>query len=562
MHPVDPLAPDRPRAQRRWLAVVAVLFALPLGAHPATAQAAPAAPGAPAWTRGATCYEVFIRSFADANGDGIGDLRGLTARLDYINDGRPASAHSLGARCIWLMPVAESPSYHGYDVSDYYRVERDYGTNADFQRFMHEAHRRGIRVLVDMVLNHTSRDNPWFVAASRDTLSPFRSWYRFAAPKPAGRGPWGQDVWMKSPVRDEYYYAVFSSHMPDLDYANPAVLAEAKKIATFWLERMHVDGFRLDAVRYLVEDHGLLQDSPGTHEVLRSYQAYLRGVRPDVFTVGEVYAPVDTVLPYYPDQLTSYFAFEVADSLIAGVARGSAAHLLDPALHLQRDVPAGRWSPFLGNHDQPRVRTQLGGNPAKARVAAVLLLTMPGMPFVYYGEEIGMTGAKPDERLRTPMQWTAGHADGFSTGTPWQRLADDSATVTVAAQDGDPRSLLTLYRRLIHLRQHHSALSLGRIVPLTASADAVAAYLRIDGDHVALILANLGATALRDVTVETTVDVLSAGRWIPRDLLGWAGAAAFDVAPDGRVRAFVPVDSLPPNTAFVFELRRAADPAR
>ena len=546
---------DRPSPALRLCLSLLVALGLGPSASAAGAQAAPA------WTRGATCYEVFVRSFADANGDGIGDLKGLIAHLDYINDGHPASGRSLGARCIWLMPVAESPSYHGYDVADYYRVERDYGTNAEFQRFMREAHRRGIRVLVDMVLNHTSRANPWFVAASRDTASPFRSWYRFAPTKPDEKGPWGQDVWVKSPVRDEYYYAVFSGYMPDLNYATPAVLAETKRIARYWLETMHVDGFRLDAVSYLSEDHGRLQHSPGTHVVLHSYQAYLRTLRKDVFTVGEVYAPVDTVLPYYPDQLTSYFAFEVADSLIAGIARGSAAHLLDPALRLQRDAPAGRWSPFLSNHDQPRVRTQLGGDLEKARVAATLLLTLPGMPFVYYGEEIGMTGAKPDERLRTPMQWTAGHADGFTTGTPWERLADDSATVTVAAQDRAPASLLNRYRRLIHLRLTHPALAGGQIVPLTASEDAVTAYLRRDGDQVALVLANVGARALTGVRLETTADVLPPGRWIPRDLLGASGATALDVGPDGAVRGWVPVDALPPSTAYLFELQRAPAPA-
>jgi alpha-amylase len=509
---------------------------------------------APAWTRGATCYEVFVRSFVDSDGDGIGDLNGLTSRLDYINDGDPHSTRSLGARCIWLMPVAESPSYHGYDVADYYRVEHDYGTNADFSRLVHEAHRRGIRVLVDMVLNHSSSENSWFQAALHDTTSPFRGWYRFAHPKPAELGPWGQEVWVKSPVRDEYYYAVFSPLMPDLNYDNPAVLAEAEKIARYWLEEMHVDGFRLDAVSYLSEDHGRLQHSPGTHAVLRDYQAYVRALEPDVFTVGEVYAPVDTVLPYYPDQLTSYFAFEVADSLLAGVARGSAAHLLEPALRLQRDAPALRWSPFLSNHDQPRTLTQLGGEIAKARVAALLLMTMPGMPFVYYGEEIGMTGAKPDERLRTPMQWSATRGGGFTSGTPWERFADDSVRTTVAAQGDDSTSLLNLYRRLIRLRHGNPALSGGTILPLTASDDAVAAYLRQDGEHTVLVLANLGRTPLDGVSLSTTARVLPAGRWTLRDMLGSSSVAPLRVAADGRIAGYLPLPTLGPTTGYLFEL--------
>ncbi|HZI41265.1 MAG TPA: alpha-amylase family glycosyl hydrolase, partial [Gemmatimonadaceae bacterium] len=199
----------------------------------------------PPWVRGATCYEVFVRSFYDSNGDGVGDLNGLTAKLDYINDGKADSQQSLGARCIWLMPIVESPSYHGYDATDYYKVAHAYGTNDDFKRLVAEAHKRGIRVLVDMVLNHTSNEHPWFQAAMRDTASPYRAWYRWSPTKPSGKGPWGQEVWYKSPVRDEYYYAVFWSGMPDLNYETPAVRAEVKKIARFWLKDMGVDGFRL-----------------------------------------------------------------------------------------------------------------------------------------------------------------------------------------------------------------------------------------------------------------------------------------------------------------------------
>ena len=181
----------------------------------APAQPPVRTPSQPAWTRGGTCYEVFVRSFFDSDGDGTGDLAGLTSRLDYINDGNPASSTDLGADCIWLMPVAASPSYHGYDVSDYYRVEPAYGTNDDFKRLVREAHRRGIRVLVDMVLNHSSNRHPFFEAALRDTTSPYRRWYRFS-PTPLGKGPWGQDAWRRSPVREEYYWGVFSPAMPDL----------------------------------------------------------------------------------------------------------------------------------------------------------------------------------------------------------------------------------------------------------------------------------------------------------------------------------------------------------
>ncbi len=189
------------------------------------------------------CYEVFVRSFYDSNGDGIGDLRGLTQKLDYIA--------GLGADCVWLMPVAESPSYHGYDVTDYYKIEPDYGTNEDFKTFVTAAHQHHIRVLVDLVLNHTSSEHPWFREALKDSTSPHRSWYRWA---PAQNGVCANN-WHKSPIRDECYFGLFWSGMPDLNYENPAVLEEMKRVARFWLDSMHVDGFRLDAVRHLYSRH-------------------------------------------------------------------------------------------------------------------------------------------------------------------------------------------------------------------------------------------------------------------------------------------------------------------
>ena len=516
----------------------------------------------PAWTRGATCYEVFVRSFNDSDGDGIGDLNGLTAKLDYIHDGNPRSRRDLGARCIWLMPIAESPSYHGYDVADYYRVERDYGTNDDFKRLVAAAHERGIRILVDMVLNHASNEHPFFQAALRDTTSPYRGWFRWSATKPTELNPWGQSNWHKSPVRDEWYYGFFGDHMPDLNYTNPAVLAEAKKVARYWLVGMGADGFRLDAIPYLVEENGRINHTPGTHAVLRDYAAYVRSVKPDAFTVGEVSDSTRELLSYYPDQLDSYFGFEVADSIIAAVRTGSAKGVLPPALRLQREVPPGRWSPFASNHDRQRPGTDFGGDMAKARLAGLLALTMPGVPFVYYGEEIGMIGAKPDERLRTPMQWSRAHGAGFTRGTPWERLQDDSLTTTVAAQDRDPASTLNLYRRLIHVRAENAALANGRLVPLTASNDAVAAYVRRDGDRAVLVVANLGTARLRGVSLASAdTSALPPGRWTMRSLLGGAAAATLRVGRDGKVEGYVPLPTLAPKQGYLFELR-AASPRR
>jgi alpha-amylase len=510
----------------------------------------------PEWTRGAVCYEVFVRSFYDSDGDGIGDLNGLTAKLDYINDGDSTSQRDLGATCVWLMPVARSPSYHGYDVSDYYTVEPAYGTNEDFKRFVAEAHRRGIHVLVDMVLNHTSSEHPYFQAALRDTASPYRAWYRFST-VPLGKGPWGQDVWHHSPVRDEYYYGVFSRGMPDLDYHTPAVREEAKKIATFWLRDMGVDGFRLDAVPYLVEDGKCQMGCPGTHGFLHEFAEHVARVAPDAYTVGEAWGNIRAQLPYYPDQLTSYFIFEIADSLLQAARRGSPGGLLSGYIRLQDTLPAYRWSPFLSNHDGTRSLTALGGDPGAARVAATLLLTLPGLPFVYYGEEIGMTGDKPDPRLRTPMQWAPRSGVGFTTGTPWEAPQPDSLTATVAAQDTDPGSLLNLYRRLIHLRRANAALATGTLIPLRAGNRHVATYLRRAGDHAVLVVANLGREALTRVSITGGGRVLPPGRYAARNLLGGPDGAALVVGGNGRVRDYVPIaGAIAARSSLVLDLVR------
>ena len=471
-------------------------------------------PPVPAWTHGATCYEVFVRSFYDSNGDGIGDLNGLARKLDYIR--------SLGASCIWLMPIMVSPSYHGYDVVDYYRVEPAYGTNDDFTRLVAAAHRRHIAVLIDMVLNHTSSENPWFKAALADTTSPYRSWYRFSRTD-QGPGPWGAPAWHKSPLRDEYYYGVFWSGMPDLNWENPAVLAEAEKIADFWLRDMGVDGFRLDAVPYLVEEGSCLMGCSGTHAVLRAYADHLRQVKPDVYTVGEVWSSLDAVMPYYPDQLTSYFGFELADSLVSAVRTPltlghrpgvSPPGLLQGFLRLQDTVPPYRFSPFLSNHDGTRVMTLLGNDVSRAKLAATLLLTLPGLPFIYYGEEIGMTGDKPDERLRTPMQWAPRTGLGFTTGKEWEAPQGDTLTRNVELEERDPNSLLNLYRRLIHLRKSNEALATGRLVPLEASNPRVIAYLRTtgrSGERAVVVIANLSDSTVTGVSISSKDSVLPEG---------------------------------------------------
>jgi glycosidase len=512
---------------------------------------------APDWRDGGVCYEVFVRSFQDGDGDGIGDLDGLIRRLDYINDGDTDTRSDLGARCIWLMPFFPSPSYHGYDITDYYRVAPVYGTNDDFIRLIEEAHRRGIAVIIDMVMNHTSSEHPWFRDAALNPDSPYRDYYRWSR-EPGPNNEWGDNNWRRSPVRDEYFYGFFWNTMPDLNWESPAVRDEMKRVAAFWLNDMGADGLRLDAIRHLMEsDDGRAANVPRTHDMLREYASHVRTIAPDAFTIGEVFDSTRALLPYYPDQLESYFAFEVADAILEAVVTGSGASLLDAVTRLQSSVPDHRWAPFLRNHDQPRTLTVLEGDTERAKLAASLLLTLPGIPFVYYGEEIGMTGDKPDLRIRTPMQWSHSHAVGFTDGLPWEPLRPDSLIANVETQDGDPLSLLTLYRELIHLRAAEPSLAAGDFVPIEALADNVVAYLRRTETHAALVIANLGEMPLSRVRLSSGGGALAPGEYRAEVLWGDARPARLRVASDGSISDYR-VNALAPLAALVIRLDAAA----
>ncbi|HEX9692599.1 MAG TPA: alpha-amylase family glycosyl hydrolase [Gemmatimonadales bacterium] len=520
-------------------------------AWPAAAQVVP---DSATWRSGGACYEIFVRSFSDSDGDGVGDLRGVVAKLDYVNDGDPETRTDLGANCIWLMPINPSPSYHGYDVTDFYRVDPEYGTSADFRLLIDEAHRRKIRVLVDLVVNHVSREHPFFKHALLHRDSPYRDWFRWSeAPGPDNE--YGDNNWRRSPIRDEYYYGFFSGAMPDLNWETAAVREEMKRVATFWLEEMGVDGFRLDAVRHLMEDaSGRSTNVARTHDMMGEYGAHVRAVDPDAFTIGEVFDSTAALLAYYPDQLDAYFSFEVADAILRAATTGTAAGLLRSVEHLQRAVPTDRWSPFLRNHDQTRTMTWLGGDVERAKLAASLLLTLPGVPFVYYGEEIGMTGDKPDPRIRTPMHWALDHAAGFTDGVPWEPLQPDSFVANVEVMSGDPNSLLNLYRELIHLRSENAALGAGEMIPLDANMTGVAAFLRRYGTNVVMVVANLGTAPLSSPALSSRNGALPAGRHVLDALWGGHRAAPMDIGADGRLENYVPLSSLAPLRTYIFQV--------
>jgi alpha-amylase len=511
----------------------------------------------PEWRRAGVCYEVFVRSFYDSDGDGVGDFRGLIQKLDYINDGDPTTDGDLGATCVWLMPIAQSPSYHGYDVTNYYHVNREYGTTEDFRAFMAEAHRRGIHVVVDLVLNHLSREHPIFKSALLDAGSPYRDWFVWSPAVRPSPG-WEAPVWHRVPDRDEYYYGLFWGGMPDFNLAHADVTAKLRDVSRYWLEEMGVDGFRLDAVAHFFEGPaGEWKHDPAVHPWLRDYQAYLRTVKPDVWTVGEVWDATEAILPYYPDQLDSYFIFEVADGLINAVRSGSGRGLTEAVETVQRHVPQGRWSPFLRNHDQTRTMTELDGHVPRAKLAATLLLTLPGFPFLYYGEELGMMADKPDPRLRTPMHWERAPAAGFTTGRAWEPLQPDSFTANVAVQDGDPDSLLNHHRRLIRLRAANRALgATGEFIPLQTGNDGVVAYLRREGGQTVLVLANLGDQPVSRLALGSAAGALPPGRHTVRPLFGPAQQTTVRVGNDGRLDRWVAVPRLAPFEGYVLEITR------
>jgi glycosidase len=550
---------------RRHVALIALLLVAglaPLVASPDRIRAdktatSAASPGAvtSAWWDDAVCYEVFVRSFFDSDGDGIGDLKGLTARLDYLNDGNPASDDDLGVTCLWLMPIFESPSYHGYDVVDYETIERDYGTMADFTGFLAEAHRRGIRVILDLPLNHTSRDHPWFQEALRDPASPYRDWYIWTDSNPGYLGPWGQPVWHPSPAGDEYYYGIFWEGMPDLNYRNPAVTEEARRINRFWLSQ-GVDGFRLDAIKHLIENGEVQENTPETHGWLQNYGAFVKAEFPAALTVGEIFGAGSLVLePYYdPVQLASYFQFEIAGQLLSAADGGNGGTLVFTVEDALAREPSQPFATFLTNHDQTRSMTVLAGDVAEAKLAATALLTLPGLPFIYYGEEIGMRGDKPDERLRTPMQWSAEPGGGFTEGQPWETFQDDLASVNVSSQNQDPASLLNLYRRLVQLHVSHPALRHGDFVPITSSESSVTAYLRIAGDDVVLVVLNFGDEGADWPTLSLDPGPVAPGKYQPETLLGGVPAPVVFVGEDGVLALESETLTVPPNATWVYAL--------
>ena len=404
------------------------------------------------WEHGAF-MEVFVRSYQDSNGDGIGDLRGLTRRLDYLQ--------ALGIKGLWLMPVnANSDHDHGYHVTDYRAIDPDYGTLADFDELVRQAHARGIGIVIDYVINHSSKQNPLFVQSASAKTNPWRDWYVWEDAKPAGWSIFDHDPWTMTP--NGAYFAQFAENIPDFNLRNPAVVAYHLDSLRFWLNH-GVDGFRIDAVGHLFEngpDGWSMQ--PENYPFLARVRQTLDIDHPHVMVCE---SPGDPIGFAAPTACGSSFAFGHSDALVkAGLGDVKAIHDVADYFLKAPDTMAT----MVSNHDSfagKRLWDAMDGNPARVRVAAAAYLLQPGTPYVYYGEELGMSAAateSKDGQLRGPVSWTP--AGGFSTGTPYRPASTNLATNNAEAERADPGSMLAFYTAMLRLRNTHPSIALGAYV--------------------------------------------------------------------------------------------------
>ena len=489
-------------------------------------------------------YQVYPRSFQDSSGDGIGDLEGIRRRLDHLV--------WLGVDAVWISPFFPSPMVDfGYDISDYTDVDPLFGSLADFDRLLAEAHRRGLRVILDLVPNHTSDQHPWFRDARSSRSSEHRDWYLWRDPAPDGGVPnnwmseFGGSAWTWDATTAQYYYHAFAPEQPDLNWRNPEVRRAMFDVMRFWLDR-GVDGFRIDVMWHMVKDAQFRDNSPNPEYVegaMSPYQRVIPEHSTDQPEVHEVVAQMRSVLDEYDDRLMIGEIYLPVDRLVDYYGREGAGAHLPFNVHListpweareleavidryEGALPEHAWPNWvLGNHDQPRIASRLGA--AQARVAAMLLLTLRGTPTIYYGDELGMhdleipTGLAVDVRekrvpgqglgrdpARTPMQWDRGSNAGFTTGTPWLPLPPDAGDRSVEAERNASGSMLALYHALLRLRRSEPALAVGSYTPLPAEGSLLAYLRTYEGDRFAIVL-NIG-----EETVSWPVPEGLAGGWI------------------------------------------------
>jgi alpha-glucosidase len=479
------------------------------------------------WWRYGIFYQIYPRSFQDSNGDGVGDINGIIARLPYLK--------SLGIDAVWLSPIFPSPmADFGYDISDYTGIDPLFGMMADFDALVAAVHDSGLKIILDLVPNHTSDQHPWFAEARSARDNPRRDWYIWRDPKPDGGPPnnwlseFGGSAWQYDEASRQYYYHAFLAAQPDLNWRNPEVREAIYDVMRFWLRR-GVDGFRVDVIWHLIKDSLFRDNPPNPHfiegrppheKILTRYStdqpevhevvAEMRRVVDEFdarVLIGEIYLPLHRLVAYYGNNLAGAqmpFNFALLETLWS--ARSIERIIAD----YEHALPSGAWPNWvLGNHDRPRIASRVGRD--QARVAAMLLLTLRGTPTLYYGDEIGMhqVAIAPDrvrdpfeknvpgigvgrDGCRTPMQWDATTYAGFSTESPWLPVAGDYVHENVANLQADAASILSLYKALIALRKQLPQLVTGNYEPVAAQGD-ILLYRRVGAGGAVVIALNLGA---------------------------------------------------------------------
>ncbi len=467
-------------------------------------------------------YEIFIRSFQDSSGDGIGDFQGVAQRLEYLQD--------LGITGIWFMPIHPSPSYHGYDVTDYYEINPDYGTMEDFQTLLAEAHERGIKIILDLVVNHSSDQHPWF-EASKNNDPTYRDFYSWSETDLGWKGTSSAPAWHET--ESGYYLGLFWSRMPDLNFHNPAVVEEIDNVAKFWLD-MGVDGFRVDAIQHIIETDGNIRNTAETFAWLKDFEAFIKSVNPEAFLVGETWTDTQAIIRYHRDaNLDMSFNYPLWGALLKAIQSRSATNLKTVLEQDEKFYPSSALrGTFISNHDQRRPASTLNirRDVPRMKLAAGLLLTLPGVPFLYYGDEIGMPNGEGDidEDKRTPMRWDDSDHAGFSSAEPWYAFSTEEADITVAAQEADPKSLLNFYKTMTALRKNQPALSQGFMQVIETEENALLAFKRATSEQEILVLANVGNKEL-EFSVNRVTDLLTDERFEGSVTVGKLGLRVLEV---------------------------------
>lgn len=444
------------------------------------AAQSPSAPLQAGWHHGAF-MEIFVRSWRDSNGDGVGDLKGLTQSLDHLQD--------LGVKGIWLMPITTSADHdHGYATTDFRNIDPDYGSLADFDDLIKAAHARGIGLIMDYVLNHSAADHPFFQDALRNPSSPYRDWYEWRQEKPVGWDIWGRDPWVVTPHGS--YLATFGAPMPDFNMRNPAVVKYHEDSLKFWLDR-GIDGFRLDAVPHLIENSAKeWNDQPESRQLTGHFTRLIKSY-PGRYVVCE--ATAEPKVYAREDICGGAFAFGL-ENQIAKAAQGQAEAIQKVAQYYQTAPPT--LASFASNHDQfagKRLWDQVAGNQTHYKLAAATYLLLPGTPFIYYGEDIGMSGAQgltDDPFIRGPYSWAGDtQTAGFTTGKPYRALAVNVATHHATLQTQTPNSLRAFYKDLLTWRNARKSLAQGTYEHASGQ-NQVLSYVRRWGSETTWVVIN------------------------------------------------------------------------